>query len=531
MMDRFTRVLAGLLGRSARLLPASRRGWAAALLAEAGEVPAGAARAAWLAGGLWLVAREVLTRAIPVLAFAAGAAGVVWAGWPGSSSNSAVPVNRMYVVGTVVLLAVLPVLIRRHFGPVRAGWAPRAARVGGYAAVLALIAAKTVKDRDGSKLGAYFAVVPGIWVLEIVLLLLIVGYVAGLLILTSRRRVRLTRRILPIGIGLGVVTAGALFALAPFGVSIDPNGPSLIWWVVGVQALPLATGFIAVRRAARDTRPQPLGPVPQGALAASCAAATAALLLAALTSVTIALFPRQVPLQSAPPDNGGACPTCDQSTTVIPPGLRHEYLTEMRVGQAGGTPMAALLIAPFLGAWLGVVGGGLARTSPGAIRRAGGGPYTPSPPPPEPAHAQAQAPWAAPAQPRPSADKAVVWSAYGLVTPALLTAIATLPGPTPTHNNHIEPWLVLVTLVYFMAWLAAGAQMLGTWYQQRSAVSAAGRLRADVSSHADQNSAGKPGQNPLRHGPFPGLRRSWRAAAPRPGDLPGWRRGRPARWR
>jgi hypothetical protein len=48
-MDRFTRVLAGLLGRSARLLPASRRGWAAALLAEAGEVPAGAARAAWLA--------------------------------------------------------------------------------------------------------------------------------------------------------------------------------------------------------------------------------------------------------------------------------------------------------------------------------------------------------------------------------------------------------------------------------------------------------------------------------------------------
>jgi hypothetical protein len=42
MMDRFTRVLAGLLGRSARRLPASRRGWAAALLAEAGEVPAGA---------------------------------------------------------------------------------------------------------------------------------------------------------------------------------------------------------------------------------------------------------------------------------------------------------------------------------------------------------------------------------------------------------------------------------------------------------------------------------------------------------
>jgi len=38
------RVLAGLLGRSARLLPAARREWAEAVLAEMGEVPAGPAR-------------------------------------------------------------------------------------------------------------------------------------------------------------------------------------------------------------------------------------------------------------------------------------------------------------------------------------------------------------------------------------------------------------------------------------------------------------------------------------------------------
>ena len=91
--------------------------------------------------------------------------------------------------------------------------------------VLALIAAKTVKDRDGSKLGAYFAVVPGIWAMEILLLLVIAAYVAGLLILTSQR-VRLTRWILPIGIGFGAATAGVLYALAPFGVNVDPNGPS-----------------------------------------------------------------------------------------------------------------------------------------------------------------------------------------------------------------------------------------------------------------------------------------------------------------
>ena len=126
-------------------------------------------------------------RVIRVLAFAVAAAGMVWIGWPGASSNSATPLNRVYAVGTVVLLAGLPWVVRRYFGPVRSGWAPRAARAGGYAMVLALIAAKAVKDRDGSKIGAYFAVVPGIWVMEILLLLVIAAYVAGLLILTSQR--------------------------------------------------------------------------------------------------------------------------------------------------------------------------------------------------------------------------------------------------------------------------------------------------------------------------------------------------------
>ena len=103
-MDRLAKVLAGLLGRSTRLLPPARRDWAEAVLAETGEIPAGLARVAWLGGGLWMVTREVLMRAVRVLAFAAGAAGVVWAGWPGISSNSAVPLNRMYVVVTVVAL-------------------------------------------------------------------------------------------------------------------------------------------------------------------------------------------------------------------------------------------------------------------------------------------------------------------------------------------------------------------------------------------------------------------------------------------
>ena len=527
-MDRFTRMLAGLLGRSAGLLPAARRDWAEAVLAEAGEVRAGAGRVAWLGGGLWLVAREVVMgRVIRVLAFAVAAAGMVWIGWPGASSNSATPLNRVYAVGTVVLLLVLPWVVRRHFGPVRSGWEPRAARVGGYAMVLALIAAKTVKDRLGSKLGAYFPVIPGVWALQIVLLLVIAAYVAGLLILTSRRRVRLARWILPIGIGFGAVTAGVLYALAPLGVAVDPSGPSLKWWGLAALALPLATGFLAARLSARDTRPAALGPVQQGSLAASCAMATAALLLAVLTSVTIALFPHHVPLQSPPPPPGGGCETCDPNSVVIPPGLRHEYWVELSVGQAGETPLAVLLIGPFLGAWLGVLGGGLARRSPG-ISRGGGGPHGLSPPQPlgrlmasdanreqvidtlkaafarggltkeelnlrtgqtfaartcaELAALTADLPAGltrtqlvhkpSQAQPRQPVDTAVVWSAWGLITPALFAAIVAIGDPTPTDNKPIEKILSLVTLAYFIAWLAVGAQMLGTWHQQRSRLGA-----------------------------------------------------------
>jgi hypothetical protein len=96
-MNRLTGLLAALLGRAAALLPGRRREWAEAALAEAGEVPAGTRRAAWLGGGLWLVAREILTRGgLRMIAFAAGAAALLWFGWPGPATNSALTLNRMW---------------------------------------------------------------------------------------------------------------------------------------------------------------------------------------------------------------------------------------------------------------------------------------------------------------------------------------------------------------------------------------------------------------------------------------------------
>jgi len=63
---------------------------------------------------------------------------------------------------------------------------------------------------------------------------------------------------------------------------------------------------------------------------------------------------------------------------VIPPGLRHEYWVEISVGQAGQTPLAALLIAPFIGAGLGALGGGLASGRRSTSGRGGGGPHAAS---------------------------------------------------------------------------------------------------------------------------------------------------------
>ena len=218
-MDQLTRMLAGLVRGLAGLLGEHRRDWVHALLAETDDLPAPSARLAWLGGGLLLVAREVLmNRIIQALAFVAGAVGLVWIAWPGAPANSATPVNRMYVVGTLVLLAGLPLLVRRYFGPARPGLASLVTRAGGYAVVLALIAATAVQQRIGSQLGTYFpAILPG-WAMDAGFLLIIAGDVAGLLILTSRR-VQFTHRVLPTALGIGALTAGVLYPLAPFGIS------------------------------------------------------------------------------------------------------------------------------------------------------------------------------------------------------------------------------------------------------------------------------------------------------------------------
>jgi hypothetical protein len=376
-MSLLVRMLTALVRGLAGLLSEHRRDWVQALLAETDDLPSRSARLAWLGGGLWLVVREVvMNRIVQALAFAAGALGLVWIAWPGASTNSATPVNRMYVVATLVLLAGLPLLVRRYTGPVRPGWAPRVVRVGGYAVLLALIAATAVQQRIGSQLGVYFPVILPVWVTDVGFLLILAGYVAGLLILTSRR-VQFTRRVLPTALGIAVLTAGALYALAPFGINDTAETAShslhggrvvvadylvLACFALAALAIPVAVHAVATRIAAGDTRPGILPPARQALLATTGAMATAAILVALFTTLTIALLPHHF---SVPPQGAGdgTCPTCEPSTVVIPANLRHEYAFEDSVSGAGDGAIA-LLIVPLIGAALGALRGHLRNPPP-----------------------------------------------------------------------------------------------------------------------------------------------------------------------
>jgi len=145
-MDAVTRALDGLLGRCAALVPPARRGWAEAVRAEAGEVPAGAARAGWLAGGLWLVAREAgmvrrIAYGLGIVAVAAIAALVMRYLWSAAHAGRFAGWDKARVVWLVALLAGLPWVARARgvFGPPGRSVAARTVRVGGATALLVLV--------------------------------------------------------------------------------------------------------------------------------------------------------------------------------------------------------------------------------------------------------------------------------------------------------------------------------------------------------------------------------------------------------
>ena len=184
--------------------------------------------------------------------FAAAACVAVWATWPRPWVGH-VAEGRFNAIAPVLLVAGLPLLSRRLFGPVSPGRLARALRVLCCAAVLALVAASTVLlvfDMLAPTKPAYLrifcggqgcaGVVPGrssggpTWQGEILVMLLVIGYVGVTLFLTSRRS-QVTRSTLAIGVGTGLLFGVVMFAVDPLGLSNYATNP----WLPGSTADPL----------------------------------------------------------------------------------------------------------------------------------------------------------------------------------------------------------------------------------------------------------------------------------------------------
>ena len=304
-------------GRGAAwLLPAGRQEWLAAVWAEAHEVPPGRARLGWRAGGMWMLAREALTprRVGRAALFAVAAAAAAWAAWPQPALGHAA-VSQFHVIATVLLLAGLPLLARRFFGPASTSRIGRSLRVFWCAAILAFMPAFAIVEAFASttpRQAAYRRVwgaphgVPGTstvgpgWAGEIELLLLIACYGLAILWMTSRRS-RVTRSTLAIGASMGLVFGLVMYLVAPLGLTTDSTDPWLPGWevdaLVGLAWIllfggPAAAALLASRlcRGPGGAKPPYNIRIGQGIAAGVLANLTGALLVIVLGTGTTALM-------------------------------------------------------------------------------------------------------------------------------------------------------------------------------------------------------------------------------------------------
>jgi hypothetical protein len=316
------------------------------------------------------------------LALAVAVAALVVVGWPGPAADPATLISRVSVVGVAVMLAGLPRLIRRRYGPIASGWAPPLVRAVGCAIVIVLLAVKARAERLEFAAAAHRPSLEGLWVGEVVFLAVIAGYAAGLLAVTAQRTPA-RRSTLVIGGGGGAVIGIAVYGLRPLADKLHiANGALAVLYLVGkVLAVPLvlaatiAASVVAARRASsragglalRDVRAR------QGFAAGACVGFASAVVVSLLGIATIALLPHAapglqwtLPGENAPPDS--------------------VYHFEVGITEAGAGFLLVLLIFPVvgagLGAWAGLFAGdnGLRPDGGGG----GGGPHGPGPEPKTP---------------------------------------------------------------------------------------------------------------------------------------------------
>jgi hypothetical protein len=278
-----------------------------------------------------------------------------WSGWWGAPASPYAGISRIDVGVTVGLLAVVPWLIARRYGPGASTALARSIRVAGCAAVVALMLLKTHVERyeygQVSQLSGREAA--GVWAGEAIFLLIIAAYLAGVFAVTARRAPAR-----PAALGTGTL-AGALgglilYALPPKGSSMNlPSG----WLASGyeiarVLAVPLVVaaavlaGMKAARRSGRPSRRRSRIDIParQGLIAGACTGVAAAMIVSILGMATIALVPQDARnLEWTLPGQH------------LQPGTLYAF--EVSVSQAAVGFLLVLLIFPLIGAGLGAWGG------------------------------------------------------------------------------------------------------------------------------------------------------------------------------
>ncbi|HXW87832.1 MAG TPA: hypothetical protein VEJ42_06200 [Streptosporangiaceae bacterium] len=313
------------------------------------------------------------------LALGAAVTALVVAGWPGPAADPATLISRVSVVGVAAMLAGLPWLVRRRFGPLCRGWAPPLVRAIGCATAVALLAEKARVEHVEFAAAADRPSLAGLWAGEVIFLAVIAAYAVGLLAVTARSAPA-RRTTLIIGGGAGLVIGVVVYGLRPLADKLHIANPVLaVLYEVGkVLAVPLvlagaiAASIAAARRASSRTAGLSLRDVRarQGLAAGACVGFAAAVVVSVLGIATIALRPHAATgLQWTLPGRGA------------PPGSVYHF--EVGMTEAGAGFLLVLIIFPVvgagLGAWAGMFAGDTGLRPDGG--GGGGGPHGPDPQP------------------------------------------------------------------------------------------------------------------------------------------------------
>jgi hypothetical protein len=282
-------------------------------------------------------------------AFAAAAAGIAWSAWSGPPGDSAIAINRIDVLAIAAILAGMAWVSRRTRGPVAAARWTRLMRAGGYTAVLALVLAKSAVERVADAPPNNMVWGPAVaWTGEVVFLVVMAVYAAVILVYTAQRSPVLPAT-LTIGTSAGLVLGVAAYLLGPLGFPLRFTGPwparlydmAIGFGVVLALCVPAAAGLAAARRTGGSL---PVGSrYRQGAMAGLWSGTAAALVVAVLSTATIAILPYDSGLQLLVTGHIGQwTPAVGEVSSVAHPSLG--YVAGNSAFAAGY--LAVLLIGP-----------------------------------------------------------------------------------------------------------------------------------------------------------------------------------------